>query len=103
MTLQFVDAEDLNKVESDPNRDIPNKRFVKTPMGRDITLERKDPYGFIYITWYNGPTPDELRGSFTNFELARSAVETYINNNLVDKPQNELPPFRYKKKYRETN
>lgn len=99
--MQFVDAvvEDL----TDYVRDVPNKRFLHTKHGYDIVLERRDPYGFVYVVWHKGPTPEALSGAYQTFPLAKQDVINYMNNEtfnkIVDEPVT-IEPIVYKKQKR---
>ena len=90
---------------SDPERDIPNIRLVHLDNGRTLKLERKDPWGFVHIKWDFGTPPEELRGTYTTFDLASKALMLYVNNNLFDKevsePVEKAPKLKYKKAYRD--
>lgn len=102
--MSFVDQYD-EKGFQDPERDIPNRRIVYLGNGREIKLERRDPYGFVYIIWDAGSTPVALQGSFTDFDQARKALEIYVNNNTFEKvseePTKKVEPLKYKKAYRD--
>jgi hypothetical protein len=94
MTMRFVDG-DTNVSDFDPTRDIPNERFLHYSDGRSIKLERRNPYGLVYVVWHKGPTPESLSGSYTSFEMARTAVITYCNNNFpsgVKQVAHAVPP-----------
>lgn len=97
---QFSDAE-----FEDPERDIPNLRIVYTKSGRKLKLERKDPFGFVFIGWDAGNPPAELQGAYTDFDMARKALELYISNETFEKiseePTEKVAPLKYKKKFRD--
>lgn len=101
--MRFVDQYDPEAF-IDPERDIPNKRIVYLGNGRKIKLERRDPYGFVFIAWDAGNPPAELQGSYTDFDQARKALEIYISNNtfeeVSDEPTEKVAPLKYKKKFR---
>jgi hypothetical protein len=101
--MRFVDQHD-DEGFKDPERDIPNRRVVFLGNGREIKLERRDPFGFVYIIWDSGSTPIALQGSYTDFDQARRALEIYINNNtfedVSDEPTKKVEPIKYKKVYR---
>lgn len=99
--MQFVDA--VQNPLEDPNRDIPNQRVINTKYGVQIKLERRDPYGFIYVVWHDGRTPNALSGAYSDFMLARQAVNNYINSNTFNKVVEEAPVIeraQYKKRFR---
>lgn len=101
--MRFVDQYDEEGFQ-DPERDIPNRRIVHLGNGRELKLERRNPYGFVHIIWDSGHTPAELSGSYTDFDQARKALEIYINNNTFEKvseePTKKVEPLKYKKAYR---
>ena len=102
--MKFIDQQDDEAFE-DPNRDIPNVRLVYTKSGRKLRLERKDPFGFVFIGWDSGNPPEVLQGAYTNFDQARLALETYIANETFEKvseePTEKVAPLKYKKKFRD--
>ncbi len=102
--MKFVDQYD-DKGFTDPSRDQPNKRSIHLDDGRTINLERRDPYGFVHVVWYNGVPPKELQGVYTAFDTATKAVTIWINNNLFAKESpvavEKVPPIQYKKAYRD--
>ena len=102
--MKFVDEFDAAE-HTDPTRDIPNVRKFYLDNSRVLELKRKDPYGFVYVVWDNGRTPEELSGAYTSFDAATKALTLWINNNTFTKPS-ETPvapvePLKYKKKYRD--
>lgn len=68
----------------------PNLREVFTDRGT-IRLERRNPYGFVHVVWYSGPTPEVLSGSYSDFDTARDAVSIYLTANTFDKLQESAP------------
>lgn len=101
--MKFVDQYD-DQAFQDPERDIPNLRIVYLKNGRKLRLERRDPYGFVYIAWDAGSPPAELQCSYTDFDLARQALNSWIEKNTFDEisaePTEKVPPLKYKKKFR---
>jgi hypothetical protein len=80
-----------------------NERLVHTKFGFDVRLERRDPYGFVYICWNHGNTPNAIAGSYTDFDKARQAVVTYLDTTGFNKVVEEKPVYekaQYKKKFR---
>jgi hypothetical protein len=61
------------------NKDMPNLR-IREVGNNKIRMERKDPYGFVYLSYERGPLPEELKGSYTSFDEANKAVDVYIRN-----------------------
>lgn len=102
--MKFVDQTDP-EMFSDPERDIPNLRIVYLQNGRKLRLERKDPFGFVYIGWDKGHPPSHLQGAYTDFDQARQALVNYLENNtfemVSDTPTEKVAPLKYKKKYRD--
>lgn len=102
--MKFIDQYD-NEAHQDPERDTPNRRMVYLGNGREIKLERRDPYGFVHIVWDSGKTPEVLSGTYTDFDQARRALTIYINNEtreeIYDEPTQKVEPVKYKKAYRD--
>lgn len=84
----FVD--DNRTPETNSSKNVPNKRVIHTKFGYDINLERRDPYGLVFVAWHKGPPPAELQGAYSDWDQARRAVEIYLNketfNKIVDEP-----------------
>jgi hypothetical protein len=102
--MKFVDQTDDIQFQ-DPERDIPNLRIVHLQNGRKLKLERRDPFGFVYIAWDKGHPPSHLQGSYTDFDQARRALENYLSNNtfetISEEPTEKVAPLKYKKKFRD--
>lgn len=102
--MRFVDQYDESGF-LDPERDIPNRRVIFLGNGREIKLERRDPYGFVHIVWDAGRVPEALSGTYTDFDQARKALELYVSNNtfekVSDEPTKKVEPVKYKKAYRD--
>lgn len=101
--MRFVDQYD-EQASVDPERDIPNQRIVYLGNGRKIKLERRNPYGFVFIAWDAGATPAAIAGSYTDFDQARKALDIYIDQNtfeeVSEEPTEKVAPLKYKKKFR---
>lgn len=101
--MKFVDQPEDASFQ-DPERDIPNLRIVYLENGRKLRLERKDPFGFVFIGWDHGSAPSELQGAYTDFDQARTALLSYLSNNtfetVSDVPTEKVAPLKYKKKFR---
>lgn len=101
--MKFVDQFEDGAFQ-DPERDIPNTRIVYLDNGRKLRLERKDPFGFVYIAWDSGSPPAALQGSYTDFDQARRALLVYLDSNTFEKvseePTEKVAPLKYKKKFR---
>jgi len=103
--MRFVD-EVQDQTSTDPEKDVPNLRLIHTKYGFDIKLERKDPYGFVFVGWPKGSPPSELGGAYSDFDKARLAVANYLANNTFNKAVDEpvqIEKAVYKKRYREAN
>lgn len=50
-----------------------------------IFLRRRDPYGFWYIVFERGQTPESLSTAYTTNQLAKAAVEKYLEQSPVRK------------------
>lgn len=76
-----------------------NQRIISLTSGNKIRADRKDPYGFWYISFEHGPTPKELQGTYTTIGLVLRAVETYVNGHgfEVGEPEPKAPPVKTKK------
>jgi len=44
-----------------------------------ILLQRKDPFGFVYMKLEKGNLPERYQGAYTNFEYARDDALRYID------------------------
>jgi hypothetical protein len=99
--MRFVDDHKEEIIVQNPeDQDGHNRRFVHTKHGFSIKLERRDPYGFVYIVWHSGPTPVAISGAYSDFDTARAAVNNYINTetfNKVVEDKVEKPELKYKK------
>lgn len=102
--MKFVDQTDDAQFQ-DPERDIPNLRVVYLANGRKLRLERKDPFGFVYIGWDKGNPPSHLQGAYTDFDQARQALANYLEQNtfetISEEPTEKVAPLKYKKKFRD--
>lgn len=101
--MQFVDSPAANAYPQ-INQDEANVRIVHTRFGFDVRLERRDPYGFVYIAWNKGPTPALISGAYSDFDKARGALNSYLNsdtfNYIVEEPV-VVEPLVYKRKPKE--
>lgn len=50
-----------------------------------IYFKYTDPYGFIQVNFDKGQMPENLRGSYTSLDAAKTAVENYLLNKKRDK------------------
>ena len=100
--MQFVDE----NLPQEAPKDTPNLRLIHTRYGFDVKLERRDPYGFVYVVWHKGATPHEISGAYSDWDRARHAVSLYLNNNtfnyVTEEPVN-IEKAQVKKRFREAN
>jgi hypothetical protein len=98
--MRFVDGP-VGISHTDPVKDTPNERLVYTDNGRTFKLLRKDPYGFVYIQWDRGATPDKIAGAFSGYDQARQALMIYLDQEtfteIVAEPVPPPEPIVYKK------
>jgi hypothetical protein len=85
-----------------PTDEDGRKRIVFMSDGNSAILEAKDPFGFWYIRYDKGRTPDELVSqSFTNFNSAQAALEKFLSSNRyntkVTEEKVEIPVLKTKK------
>lgn len=45
-----------------------------------VHIRRQDPYGFWHISLSKGQVPDRMKGAYTNFEMALTAVNIWLKN-----------------------
>lgn len=69
------------------DKDMANLRTVGLPDGTEVKLNRTDPYGLIELKLIGKDTPVELSGSYTTFEQARKALNTYADYLVLCKSQ----------------
>lgn len=81
--MKFVD-QDENRGFSPEVLGPPNLREIHTRYGFTIKLERRDPYGFVHVVWHKGAVPKELEGAYSSFDMARAAVNRYMENNTFN-------------------
>lgn len=79
-----------------------SSREIHLSDGNSVRVVREDPYGFWYIKWFKGATPDPISGSFTTAERALKALDIFLNNERfkterVETPVVKTPPLQYKK------
>lgn len=53
-------------------------RKINLKSGNVVHVRAEDPYGFWYITFEKGKPPEELRGSYTSFDLALRDVNIWL-------------------------
>ena len=74
-------------------RDFNPNRELLLDNGNKYHVQKRDPYGHWYIHMDKGRVPDRLSGSYTSFELAKKAVESYVA--LADKKIVEVNYYAY--------
>lgn len=100
--MQFVDDGSELTTFEEPKA---NERYVHTKYGFSIKLERRDPYGFIYVVWNKGAVPESLSGAYQTYDIAKQAVTNYLDASGFNKVVDEKPEYDkavYKKNYRKT-
>lgn len=55
-----------------------NQRVIQPEGSSKIFLNRKDPYGFWYISFERGELPDSLKDAYTTIQMAAHAVDQYL-------------------------
>lgn len=49
------------------------------PYGKNkIRVERKDPYGFWYVSFERGSPPERLKGSYTTYRDAEKDITVFL-------------------------
>jgi hypothetical protein len=61
------------------------ERVIEPEGSAKIYIRRRDPYGFWYIVFERGQTPEFLSNAYTSNQLAKAAVEQYLDNSAVRK------------------
>lgn len=62
----------------DPLRDVPNTSEILFGKDNKLLIRRQAPYGFYDIRLWKGPTPKDLEGSFTSYDLALTHANKYL-------------------------
>lgn len=65
---------------TDFDPEIPSKRIYALEGNNKLYVERKDPYGLIYIHFEKGEVPESLKGAFTDYDSADKAIQLYLSN-----------------------
>lgn len=61
------------------------ERVIEPEGSAKIFIRRRDPYGFWYVTFERGVTPESLSSAFTSNAYAKAAVEDYLEKSTVRK------------------
>lgn len=74
-------------VEHSANEDIEDNvnRLYEFPIGMDgpiLYLRRSYPHGLIEFATEKGPVPNDLKGQWTDLEMAKLAGQKYTNENV---------------------
>lgn len=64
----------------DRERDLSKNRVVKLEDGTKVIIRMTDPYGYWSIHYEKGRIPEDLKGSFTDFNMAVQKVKTYFQS-----------------------
>ena len=67
-------------LDHDSDKDLANIRILDLDNGNKIKVTREDPYGFWYVSYEKGQIPESLKGSYTSFDEAQKAINTYLIN-----------------------
>lgn len=83
----------------DPEKDYPRVQTIELDNNK-LVMKRTDPYGFIYISFERGQVPEHLKGAYTTWEAAKSAINGYLADKGREevKPSEEPAPVALKKK-----
>lgn len=80
-------------------QDEKNQRVTNLPGGNQLIFRRVDPYGLIVPSLARGQLPSEYRDqTFTTYEVARKALEPWVNSQALPEPKPERPTIKYKTK-----
>lgn len=105
--MNFVDDATATLKTKEAGNEAPNVRYMYLDDSTQITLTRKDPYGFIWVTNWRGTTnvPTPLSGAYSDWDGARAAVRAHIARNVfaqeTEEPVPKVEPLKYKKRYRD--
>lgn len=61
------------------------ERVIEPEGSAKIFIRRRDPYGFWYIVFERGQTPESLSSAYTSNAYAKAAVEDYLSKNAARK------------------
>lgn len=67
------------------NQGVENERLMEPEGSAKIYLRRRNPFGFWYVQFERGVTPESLSSAFTTIDMAKQAVNAYLNNSPVRK------------------
>ena len=60
--------------------------------GNAAIIEAKDPYGYWFISWKNGKTPEDIKyQAFTSAENAKRFLEIWLNKERYNTKVTEQP------------
>lgn len=79
----------VDELDIDPERDEPNDKIWNLRYNK-VRFEKRDPFGFWFISLEKGQFPEAMKGSYTSFDEATKAVKIWIHNKR-DKVVSEGP------------
>jgi hypothetical protein len=59
------------------------ERVIEPEGSARIFIRRRDPFGFWYVVFERGQTPESLSSAYTSNTYAKAAVEDYLRNSPV--------------------
>lgn len=63
----------------------PRRVFKLEGTNQEIYVDRKDPFGFWYVSLKMGTLPEHLKQAYTTFEKAKVDVVRYIEDRFAEK------------------
>ena len=70
--------------ESIGENDLKDDRVFALGTGNKVHVVKKSPYDMWEIHYEHGELPQELKGMWTGFQDAKSAIEIYFRNKKID-------------------
>ncbi len=67
-------------LDHNSDKDLANIRVLDLDNGNKIRVTREDPFGFWYVSYEKGQIPEHLKGSYTSFDEAKKAINSYLTN-----------------------
>lgn len=76
----FVPFELDDILDEDYDKEHMGKRRKIELDGNVVHIDCEDPYGFWYVKLKKGQVPERLKGAYTTFDAALTAVNTWLKN-----------------------
>lgn len=73
------EREVITRTRPEKPQTVTASRVVKVG-DQTFTLQRRDPYGLIYVQADQGRTADALKGAYTSFGIAEQDILVYMTN-----------------------